>query len=128
MTDTAATTAQPEADALMTGQEYHERIKALSARIEKTASKTTLVLYLATRTVVENGFFQNRNQALDEAEAKLLAELKSWTENGRLVNANRRRATLIRKLDENTAAIEAGRRPPHKFKAPKRRKARRAKA
>lgn len=131
MAETTETTASPEAAPAMTGEEIYQRVKALVSTLEKCATKTMLVYYVANR-IVSHGFYMHGTRAgIDQEEARLLDELKSWKDTGRDVNRHKRVMSLLAKLDENHAALEAGRRPPHKFKMPKRRKkpaARRAKA
>ena len=123
-------TVLQEAEPVMTGEEIYQRVNALIGTLEKGATKTMLVYYVANRIVTHGLYLHGTRAGIDQEEARLLDELKSWKDTGRRVNRHKRFMSMMAKLDENCAAVEAGRRPPHKFKTPKRRKkpaARRAK-
>ncbi|WP_149470827.1 hypothetical protein [Roseomonas genomospecies 6] len=130
MAEAEEMTVSQEAEPVMTGEEIYQRIKALVSTLEKGATKTMLVYYVANRIVSHGLYLHGTHAGIDQEEARLLDELKSWKNTGRDVNRHKRVMSLLAKLDENHAAEEAGRKPPHKFKTPKRRKkpaARRAK-
>jgi hypothetical protein len=107
-------------------EELYQRVKALIARVETAATKTTLVLMLATRTVNDAWWFTGTRVGIDQAEAELLEQIKKWSKDGRAHNLGRRSDRLLQQLRENDEARAAGRRAPHTFAAPKKRRKRRA--
>lgn len=114
-----------EARETITYEELYQRVKALIARVEKAATKTTLVLMLATRTVNDAWWFTGIRAGIDQAEAELLEQIKKWSKDGRMHNLGRRSDRFLQKIRENDEARAAGRRPPHTFKALRRRRKRR---
>lgn len=125
--DAPVSPAEAEAEAPMTSKESYERFKALAERIDKAATKTMLVYFVANGTIANGVALGVTHAAMDEAETRLLERLKGWGKAARSENAWKRTRSLLQKIKENREADEAGRRPPHKFKTPKQRKARRAK-
>lgn len=105
--------------------ELGRRVDALVAEIEKTASKSALVLMVAHQAVMDGWLSTLTRAGIDEAEQQLMARIEGWLKSGRMHNQTRRTENLLTKLQENNDARAAGRRAPHTFKAPRRRRKRR---
>lgn len=118
-TDTQDITEEPK----VTVGELGKLTDALAADLEKH-SKTTLLLYLASRVVWDAYFRHGTIAAVSQAHADVLDEMKTWAKTGRMVNQGKRLNSMMKRHDETMAAIREGRPLPKKKRkrraAPKR--------
>jgi hypothetical protein len=110
----------------ITNDELYQRTNALVERIEKAASKATLVLMIASQAVHHGWLYSGTRAGFDEAERELMERIAGWSRSGRMHNLGRRAERVLEKFRENAEARVAGRRAPHTFKAPRKRRKRKA--
>lgn len=119
MTDEA--TADAPAPESMTYEVFYRRTRDLADKVEKLASKATLVAMLASHTVHQTWWNYGSLEKVIEAENRLLADLKDWASTGRDHNRAKRTKRIIARVREMNAAIAEGRPLP---KAPRRKRRR----
>lgn len=112
-------TDQEEATCKVTRGDLGKLTDALAADLEKH-SKTTLLLFLANRTVSDAYFRYGTLAAVGEAHSELLAQLKGWAKTGAMVNRGKRVDALLKRHDAAMTAIKEGR-PLPKTKRKRRR-------
>lgn len=118
-------TADQAAEPPMTRGELYELQKTLEGALEKH-SKTTLLIYLASLTTSRAWYLNGTRQAVAEAQATLLEDLKGWAETGRMVNRGKRSDASLKRTRELLDAIRDGKplpKPKRKRRnAPKRKR------
>lgn len=92
---------------ITTWGDLHAETQAFEADLAKF-SKTTLVIYLANITISRAWFTHGTREALAEARARLLADLKEWNKSGQMVNRNRRVESALKRFREISDAIASG--------------------
>src|SRR4051794_40177770 len=86
--------APPEAE-VMTMGEIVRRCRDLADKVEKIASKSTLVERVAHDTVTRAWFLYGSLAKVVEEEERLLTDLKGWAKNGQLRNQGKRLDRLL---------------------------------